>query len=56
MKCSGAITDLFERVTLLNKVVARRKFYTATMIEGEKMMTYIKSRKDSRFNTQDNGC
>ena len=36
-----SIKDLFERVTLFNKIVARRKFYTATMAEGEKIMTYI---------------
>ena len=29
----AAIKELFERVTLLNKIVARRKFYTAAMSE-----------------------
>ncbi len=31
--------------TLLNKLAARRDFYTATMKEGEKMLVYIKSRR-----------
>ena len=35
------IKDLFERHTLLNKLAARRRFYTATMEEGEKVLTYI---------------
>ncbi len=36
-----SITDLFERVTLLNKLVAHRKFYTATMVEVEKIITFL---------------
>ena len=36
-----AITNVFERHTLLNKLAARRKFYTVTMEEGEKVLTYI---------------
>lgn len=36
-----SITDLFERVTLLNKLVARRKFYTVTMQDDEKVLSYI---------------
>ncbi len=36
-----AITDVFERHTLLNKLSARRKFYTVTMDKGEKMLTYL---------------
>lgn len=30
-----SILDIFERHTLLNKLTARMKFYTATMIEDE---------------------
>ena len=36
-----AITDVFERHTLLNKLSARRKFYTVTMENGEKVLTYL---------------
>ena len=36
-----AITDVFERHTLLNKLSARRKFYTVSMDKGEKMLTYL---------------
>ncbi len=36
-----AITNVFERHTLLNKLSARRKFYTVTMEKGEKMLTYL---------------
>ena len=36
-----AIRNLFERHTLLNKLAARRRFYTATMQEGEKVLTFI---------------
>ena len=36
-----AITDVFERHTLLNKLSARRKFYTVTMEKGEKILTYL---------------
>ena len=35
------ILDVFERHTLLNKLAARRKFYTVTMEQGEKVLTYI---------------
>eukprot|EP00171_Calliarthron_tuberculosum_P023184 IDg23184t1 len=34
------ITNVFERHTLLNKLSARRKFYTATMLDGEKILKY----------------
>eukprot|EP00171_Calliarthron_tuberculosum_P021821 IDg21821t1 len=34
------ITNVFERHTLLNKLSARRKFYTATMLDGEKFLKY----------------
>ena len=36
-----AIRNLFERHTLLNKLAARRRFYTATMENGEKVLTFI---------------
>ena len=36
-----SLTDLFERTTLLNIIVARRKFYTANMAEDEKVMPFI---------------
>ena len=36
-----AIVDVFERHTLLNKLSARRRFYTVTMEHGEKMLTYL---------------
>ncbi len=36
-----AITDVFERHTLLNELYARRKFYTVTMENGEKILTYL---------------
>ena len=35
------ITNIFERHTLFNKLAARRKFYTATMIESESILTYV---------------
>lgn len=34
------ICDIFERHTLLNKLAARRKFYTATLEEGESILQY----------------
>lgn len=36
-----ALLNVFERHTLLNKLSARRKFYTATMENGKKMLTYL---------------
>lgn len=36
-----ALLSVFERHTLLNKLSARRKFYTVTMQNGEKMLTYL---------------
>lgn len=36
-----SIVNVFQRHTLLNKLRARREFYTATMHTGEKMLTYI---------------
>ena len=36
-----AIMNVFERQTLLNRLSARRKFYTVTMENGEKMLTYL---------------
>ena len=35
------LMDVFERHTLLNKLAARRNFYTVTMQEGEKVLTYV---------------
>ena len=35
------IMDVFQRHTLLNKLAARRNFYTATMKGGEKALTFI---------------
>ena len=37
----NAILDVFERHTLLNKLTARRKFYTVSMEHGEKVLTYL---------------
>ena len=37
----NCILNVFERHSLLNKLAARRNFYTVTMKEGEKMLTYI---------------
>ena len=36
-----AILDVFQRHTLLNKLAARRQFYTVSMEEGEKVLTYV---------------
>ncbi len=36
------ICNVHQRHTLLNKLAARRDFYTATMKKGEKMLVYIK--------------
>jgi len=36
-----AIMNVFERHTLLNKLAARRRFYTVTMLAGEKVLTYL---------------
>jgi hypothetical protein len=35
-----SITNVFERHTLLNMLSARRNFYTATMLDGEKILQY----------------
>eukprot|EP00171_Calliarthron_tuberculosum_P002750 IDg2750t1 len=35
------ICNVYQRHTLLNKLSARRDFYTATMLDGEKMLVYI---------------
>ena len=35
----NVIKDVFERHTFLNKLTARRRFYTVTMETGEKMLT-----------------
>eukprot|EP00171_Calliarthron_tuberculosum_P023570 IDg23570t1 len=35
------ISNVYERHTLLNKLSARRNFYTATMFSSEKMLTYM---------------
>ena len=37
----NVILNVFERHTLLNKLSARRKFYTVTMQTGEKVLTYL---------------
>eukprot|EP00171_Calliarthron_tuberculosum_P004339 IDg4339t1 len=34
------ICDIYERHTLLNKLSARRKFYTATMKDGERILEF----------------
>ena len=36
-----AIVNVFERHTLLNKLAARRDFYTVKMLSGEKVLPYI---------------
>lgn len=36
-----ALLNVFERHTLLKKLSARRKFYTVTMENGEKILTYL---------------
>ena len=35
-----SICDIYEKHTLLNKLAARRRFYTATMNEGEKVLAF----------------
>ena len=35
------ILNVFQRHTLLNKLTARRNFYTVSMYDGEKMLNYI---------------
>ena len=35
------LLDVFQCHTLLNKLVARRKFYKVTMQEDEKVLTYV---------------
>ena len=37
----NTIVNVFERHTLLNKLSARRRFYTVSMENGEKMLTYL---------------
>ena len=37
----NTLLNVFERHTLLNNLAARRKFYTVTMDEGEKVLTYV---------------
>ena len=34
------LCDVFEKHTLLNKLAARRRFYTATMTEGESVLSF----------------
>ena len=36
----GLICDMYEKHTLLNKLAARRRFYTATMKESEKVLSF----------------
>ena len=36
-----SILNVFERHTLLNKLAARREFYTVKMFQGEKVLAYI---------------
>jgi Reverse transcriptase (RNA-dependent DNA polymerase)/gag-polypeptide of LTR copia-type/Integrase core domain/GAG-pre-integrase domain len=36
-----AIKNVFQRTSLLNKLAARRRFYTASMVDNEKILTYI---------------
>lgn len=37
----NAIVELFQRLTLINKVTARRQFYSVKMTNGERIMSYI---------------
>ena len=36
-----SVIEIFERHTLLNKLAARRKFYTATMMANEKLLAFV---------------
>jgi hypothetical protein len=36
-----ALKKVFQRNSLLNKLAARRRFYTVSMLEDEGMLTYI---------------
>jgi coenzyme F420-reducing hydrogenase delta subunit len=36
-----AIKNFFQRISLLNKLAARRRFYTVSMADGERILTYI---------------
>ena len=35
-----SVLDIFEKHTLLNKLAARRSFYTATILESENVLTF----------------
>ena len=37
----NSVKDVFQRHTLLNKICARRAFYTASMQENEKILSYL---------------
>ena len=37
----NSVVNIFQRRTLLNKLKARRNFYSAQMLDGEKVLTYI---------------
>jgi coenzyme F420-reducing hydrogenase delta subunit len=36
-----AIKNVFQRTSLLNKLAARRRFYTVSMADGERILTYV---------------
>jgi hypothetical protein len=36
-----AIKNVFQRTSSLNKLAARRRFYTVAMLDGERILTYI---------------
>ena len=40
-----SILNVFGRHTLLNKLAARREFYTVKMLQGEKVLAYINRAK-----------
>jgi gag-polypeptide of LTR copia-type len=40
-----AIKNVFQRTSLLNQLAARRPFYTVSMADGEKILTYINLRQ-----------
>ncbi len=50
-----SVLNLFERHTLLNKLAARRNFYTATMHENEQIITYVNRVRQLAFTLKSMG-
>jgi galactitol-specific phosphotransferase system IIB component len=40
-----AIKNVFQRTSLLNKLAARRRFYTVLMVDGESILTFMNHEK-----------